>query len=112
MSVWEQIVQERDALKAQLDALRQGLREIVAEAYGEHILEDMQDDEDILNAVKNLCSIIEARDNELARYREMFPCVVCGKPMSWEPNDPLGQALKKFVSEGRWGHGKCVTPRK
>lgn len=120
MSVWEQIVQERDALKAQLDALRRELREIVAEAYGEHILEDMQDDEDVIAAIENLNYIIDAQDKEIARhegeldrYKKMFPCCVCGKPMEWKPDDPLGQTLQKFVREGRWGHTSCVnTPKR
>ncbi len=112
MSVIAQVVAERDALKTRLNDLRQELRRIVAEAYGEHILEDLDSDEEVLGAIGNLCAMIEARDKVIASYREMFPCVVCGKPMNWEPNDNLGQALKAFVKEKRWGHSSCVNPQK
>jgi hypothetical protein len=55
---------------------------------------------------------IQKLEAQLKAYREMFPCSVCGKPMEWEPNDPLGQALEAFVREGRWGHGNCVNRTK
>ena len=55
---------------------------------------------------------IQELEAQLKAYREMFPCSVCGKPMDWEPNDNLGQALKAFVRDRKWGHGDCINPPK
>lgn len=108
MSVLDQIVAERDALREELNRIRQELRELVAEAYGDELLEDLSNDRDVLNAIWNLIDIIAGRDDTIKAYNEMFPCSICGKPMGWEPNDNLGQALKAFVREHGWGHGSCV----
>lgn len=113
-----------DVLRARVDELEHrfreiinGAREIINRAYGEGFADDFSTEE-LLGAIENLDYIINARDKTLHEceraitgYREMFPCIVCGKPMNWEPNDNLGQALKKFVKEGRWGHSDCVRAK-
>ncbi len=100
MSLGEALYKEIEQLRARVlelererDSLKERLQ--IAEEHLEVIAEDLNE-----------------ATSKLHQYLEMFSCVVCGKPMSWEPNDNLGQALKAFVKEKRYGHSACVNQRK
>jgi hypothetical protein len=126
MSVLEQIYADLERERAEnkklrdrltyFDSLERELKRYWDENIGEdawqgwdslmELLEGQQINEEWLyNRIQKL-------EAQLKAYREMFPCSVCGKPMEWEPKDPLGQALEAFVREGRWGHGNCVNRTK
>lgn len=58
------------------------------------------------NLREQLDRVYEVIEQYKAR-QAMFLCPVCGKPISWKPDDPLGKWLKQCVQQHRWKHGNC-----
>lgn len=114
----QQLEQENAELRKQLSHIDRELRRIADECYGEGFSKD-DDLEGVLGAIENMNYMLDAHidherelERRLQEYQTMFSCCICGKPMDWSPNDNLGQALKAFVKEKRWGHGACIDQRK
>jgi predicted nuclease with TOPRIM domain len=87
------------------DAERERARVRELEAENQRLQEQLQEAEDQLAGVSKEVSELMG---QLKQYQEMFPCSVCGKPMEWQPNGNLGQALKAFAV--KWRHLTCVNP--
>ncbi|MCI2429666.1 hypothetical protein LM602_06665 [Candidatus Acetothermia bacterium] len=105
-----EVVALTEKLYEDVERERARVREL--EAENQRLQEQLQETEDQLAVVSQDVSELMGQLKQYQQYQEMFPCSVCGKPMEWQPNDNLGQALKAFIKEKRWGHGPCINSRK
>lgn len=94
-----------------LEELEQDLKGFFGEEYLEALIESGMLFEE-LEGLKRLGDRWREIAPKYEAFKAMFPCKVCGKPMSWEPGDNLGQALKKYVAEHGWGHTSCINQKK
>ncbi len=107
MSVLEKVVNDLKERLARYEKIEQEIMRFFDEEWGE--VGSLENAIMELQAGYSKAKHLVGIEEELRAYKEMFPCAACGKPLSWMPDDNLGQALKAFVRERRWSHSSCIN---
>lgn len=110
-SVLEKVYAELECVKRRAgihEKLTQDLMAILRVESQAEFEEGIRDGS-VVEYIRRVIETGEKSLEELEAYRTMFPCVVCGKPMAWEPEGEFAQKLKGAVA--RYGHSSCFEKK-